>query len=211
MMTPARSLVTAAAAMLLIAGVALLPGCKRQEPPPAVGERPTQGERPMERPEERPMTMKITSPAFTHGSPIPARYTGDGQDASPPLTWSGVPAGAVELALICDDPDAPRAEPWVHWVLYKIPASATGLAEGIPGKETLSAPAGAMQGLNTWPVVGYRGPAPPHGHGVHHYRFHLYALDAALTLQPRLTKAELLQAIKGHVLAEAELVGTYQR
>ena len=202
-MTPARSLGMAAAATLLIACAALLPGCRRQESPPPAGERPTQG--------ERPMTMMITSSAFAHGSPMPARHTGDGQDLSPPLAWSGVPAGAVELALICDDPDAPRAEPWVHWVLHKIPASASGLAEGVPPSERLSSPSGAMQGMNTWPVVGYRGPAPPRGHGVHHYRFHLYALDAALELQPRLTKAELLKAMKGHILAEAELVGTYQR
>jgi Raf kinase inhibitor-like YbhB/YbcL family protein len=142
---------------------------------------------------------------------MPARYTGDGQDASPPLAWSGLPAGTVELALICDDPDAPRAEPWVHWVLYKVPASAAGLAEGIPPSERLSSPAGAMQGVNAWPVVGYRGPAPPRGHDVHHYRLHLYALDAALPVQPRLTKTDLLTAMKGHILAEAELVGTYQR
>jgi len=157
------------------------------------------------------MSMKITSSGFAHGAPMPARYTGDGQDVSPPLAWSGLPTGTVELALICDDPDAPRPQPWVHWVIYKIPASATALDEGIPSSEDLSSPPGAMQGLNTWPAVGYRGPAPPRGHGVHHYRFHLYALDKALPLQPRLTKAQLLEAMGGHVLAEAELVGTYQR
>lgn len=192
-----------AVAALLAAGAASPLACKRQEAPPALGERQEQG--------EQPMAMKITSPAFAHGSPMPARYTGDGQDLSPPLAWSDLPAGTVELALICDDPDAPRPQPWVHWVIYKIPASATGLGEGIASSEDLTSPPGAMQGLNTWPAVGYRGPAPPRGHGVHHYRFHLYALDKALPLQPRMTKAQLLEAMRGHVLAEAELVGTYQR
>jgi Raf kinase inhibitor-like YbhB/YbcL family protein len=157
------------------------------------------------------MSMKITSTAFADGAAIPARHTGDGQDVSPPLQWSDLPTGTAELALICDDPDAPRPEPWVHWVIYKIPASATGLPEGVPPSEKLASPAGAVQGLNTWPVVGYRGPAPPRGHGTHHYHFRLYALDRALELQPRLTKEQLLKAMKGHVLAEAELVGTYQR
>jgi Raf kinase inhibitor-like YbhB/YbcL family protein len=157
------------------------------------------------------MSMKMTSTAFADGATIPARHTGDGQDVSPPLQWSDLPAGTVELALICDDPDAPRPQPWVHWVIYKVPASATGLPEGVPPSEQLASPAGAMQGLNTWPAVGYRGPAPPRGHGVHHYHFRLYALDQALELQPRLTKEQLLKAMKGHVLAEAELVGTYQR
>jgi Raf kinase inhibitor-like YbhB/YbcL family protein len=198
-----RALWRIAVVALLAAGATGPLGCKRQEAAPAVGERPEKG--------EPPMSMKITSSAFRDGLPIPARHSGDGEDVSPPLAWSGLPAGTVELALICDDPDAPRPQPWVHWVVYKIAASATGLPEGVPPSERLSAPAGAMQGLNTWPAVGYRGPAPPPGHGVHHYRFHLYALDAALPLQPRLTKAQLLEAMKGHVLAEAELVGTYKR
>jgi Raf kinase inhibitor-like YbhB/YbcL family protein len=115
--------------------------------------------------------------------------------------------------LIVDDPDAPIAEPWVHWVIYKIPGSATGLKEGIPRQEKLDDPKGALQGKNTWPSgnLGYRGPAPPRGHGVHHYHFKLYALDAELDLKPGLDKKALLAAMAGHILAQGELIGTFQR
>jgi Raf kinase inhibitor-like YbhB/YbcL family protein len=159
------------------------------------------------------MTIQITSSAFTQGQPIPKKHTGEGTDVSPPLAWSNLPAGAKELALICDDPDAPRAEPWVHWVIYQIPADAKGLPEGVPRKSKLKEPAGAVQGLNSWPAaeaVGYRGPMPPPGK-VHHYSFKLYALDAPLQAEPGLDKKGLLQRIKGHVLAEGELMGTYKR
>lgn len=149
--------------------------------------------------------LTLTSAAFAAGAPIPQRfaYTGEGENVSPPLAWSGVPAGAQELALICDDPDAPSSEPWVHWVLYGIPASASGLAEGETG--------GAVAGQNGWGEAGWGGPFPPPGHGVHHYHFKLYALDAPVGLAPGATKPALLQAIEGHVLATAELVGTYER
>ncbi len=157
------------------------------------------------------MKLTITSTAFDPGKKIPTRHTGEGDDVSPPLTWSNVPAGAVELALICDDPDAPTAEPWVHWVIYKIPAKLSGLKEGIARSEKLAEPVGVLQGKNSWNTIGYRGPMPPPGHGTHHYHFKLYALDSALALQPGLTKPQLLDAIRGHVLAEGELVGTYQR
>ena len=202
-MKNACSLWTIAVAALLAAGTVVLPACKRQEPAAPLGERQEQG--------EEAMSMTITSSAFAHGQAIPTRHTGDGADVSPPLAWSGVPKGAVELALICDDPDAPRPEPWVHWVLYKVSASTAALPEGLPGDEKLSNPAGAMQGVGTSGSVGYLGPSPPRGHGVHHYRFHLYALDKALPLGPRLTKEQLLAAMKGHIVAEAELVGTYRR
>lgn len=190
-------------AAVLIAAVVAPPGCKRQGASAPIGEAQQKG--------EPSMPMTITSAAFRDGAPIPARYTGDGANLSPPLAWSGLPPRTVELALVCDDPDAPRAEPWVHWVIYKLPAATPGLPEGIGDDENLSSPAGAMQGVTTSGSVGYRGPAPPSGHGTHHYRFHLYALDAALPLQPRLAKERLLEAVRGHVLAEAELVGTYQR
>lgn len=157
------------------------------------------------------MTMTISSTAFADGAAIPARYTAEGKDVSPPLAWSGLPEGTVELAIVCDDPDAPRPEPWVHWVIYNVPASATGLDEGVPPSEKLASPPGAMQGKNTWPATGYRGPAPPPGHGTHHYHFKLYALDQDLPLAPGLTKDQLLAAMKGHVLDEAELIGTYER
>jgi Raf kinase inhibitor-like YbhB/YbcL family protein len=155
--------------------------------------------------------MTLRSDAFADGKAIPRRHSEDGEDLSPPLTWSGPPEGTQELALIVDDPDAPRAEPWVHWVLYKIPADVQSLTEGIPPTPTPDAPPGARQGKNSWGTDGYRGPAPPKGHGTHHYHFRLYALDAPLAAAQGLDKAGLLHAMQGHVLAEAELVGTYER
>jgi Raf kinase inhibitor-like YbhB/YbcL family protein len=160
------------------------------------------------------MTIKISSSAFAAGKPIPKQYTGEGADLSPPLAWSDVPDGTKELALICDDPDAPRTEPWVHWVLYHIPAGAAALPAGIPRQPQVKNPAAAMQGQNSWPKgqnVGYRGPMPPPGHGTHHYHFKLYALDAKLAADAGLDKPALLKAMAGHVLAEGELLGTYER
>jgi Raf kinase inhibitor-like YbhB/YbcL family protein len=157
------------------------------------------------------MSLILRSSAFSQGKPIPRRHTGDGEDVSPALEWSGVPAEAKELALIVDDPDAPTKEPWVHWIIYKIPADTPGLAEGIASGPRLTAPAGAVQGKNSWNTVGYRGPAPPKGHGVHHYFFKLYALDAAPGLPPGLDKAALLKAIEDHIVAQAEHMGTYSR
>jgi Raf kinase inhibitor-like YbhB/YbcL family protein len=160
------------------------------------------------------MTLQITSSAFTQGHPIPKKHTGEGADVSPPLSWSGLPEGTTELALICDDPDAPTAEPWVHWVIYKIPADMKGLPEGISRKSRLKEPSGALQGKNSWPAseeIGYRGPMPPPGHGVHHYYFKLYALDVPLVAEPGLSKKALLEKMNGRVLAEGVLMGTYQR
>jgi Raf kinase inhibitor-like YbhB/YbcL family protein len=159
------------------------------------------------------MTITITSGAFQAGQPIPKLYTGDGKDLSPPLAWTGVPAGAKELALICDDPDAPTKEPWVHWVIYKIPAETKSLEEGIPRKARVANPAGALQGANSFESdnIGYRGPAPPKGHGVHHYHFKLYALAKTLDLELLFDKKSLLAAIDGHILAQGEIIGTYER
>jgi len=157
------------------------------------------------------MGMTLRSDAFAGGEAIPRRYTEDGEDLSPPLNWSGVPDHTRELALFVDDPDAPRAEPWVHWVIYKIPADVRTLTEGLPQAPGLNVPPGAMQGKNSWDTDGYRGPAPPRGHGTHHYHFRLYALDAPLAAAQGLDKAGLLSAMQGHVLAEAELIGTYER
>jgi Raf kinase inhibitor-like YbhB/YbcL family protein len=151
--------------------------------------------------------MKLTSTAFQDGMPIPVRYTGFDADVSPPLQWSGAPAGTKGFALICDDPDAPVGT-WVHWVIYGLPASAGGLPEGVAAAESL--PDGARQGVNDFRQIGYRGPLPPPG-GPHRYFFRLYALDAELALGPRATKLELLRAMKGHTLAEAQLMGTFQR
>ncbi len=155
-------------------------------------------------------TMAVSSPAFGQGQPIPAKYTEDGQDVSPELRWSGAPPQTHQLALVVDDPDAPSAQPWVHWVIYAIAPSTSVLPEGVPNEEAPAAPAGAKQGKNSWGTVGYRGPAPPAGK-VHHYHFKLYALDTQTSAGPGLDKAALLQQIEGHIIAQGELVGTYQR
>src|SRR5208282_762928 len=156
------------------------------------------------------MALEITSPAFADGGEIPKRYTCDETDASPALEWSGVPKAAQSLALIVDDPDAPDpAAPrmtWVHWVLYNLPATTTGLPEAV---KTHSLPPGTCEGLNDWKRTGYGGPCPPIGR--HRYFFKLYALGGALPDLGRPTKAKLEKAMEGHILAQATLVGTYQR
>ncbi len=160
------------------------------------------------------MAIKITSEAFVQGAPIPRKYTGEGDDVSPPLAWTGLPAETKELALICDDPDAPTPEPWVHWVICKIPPETTGLPEGVPRTPRLKQPEGAVQGKNSWPGdenLGYRGPMPPPGHGRHRYYFKLYALDQPVDAEPGLTKTELIRKISGHVLGEGRLMGTFER
>ena len=155
------------------------------------------------------MAMEISSTAFGPGAAIPSRQTCEGGDVSPPLQWRGVPAGAKSLVLIVDDPDAPdpRAPKmtWVHWVLANVPASVGGLLEG--GART--PPAGAIQGLNDWKREGYGGPCPPIGR--HRYFHKLYALDVVLRNLEHPTKTEVEAAMKGHVLAQAELVGTYEK
>lgn len=159
-------------------------------------------------------TIRMSSDAFSTGARIPRRhaYEGEGQNVSPALSWSGVPAGAKELALLCDDADAPRPTPWVHWVAYRIPADTKGLPEGVPQKAgPLENPPGMLQGKNDWSQPGWGGPLPPPGHGVHHYRFQVFALDTHLQLMPGATKDDLLRAIEGHVLARGETMGTYER
>jgi Raf kinase inhibitor-like YbhB/YbcL family protein len=155
-------------------------------------------------------TMKLTSTAFVEKQSIPKLYTCEGKDMSPPLAWSGVPANAKSLVLIVDDPDAPDpAAPrmtWVHWVLYDIPTSASGLAQGAASG---GLPKGALEGTNDWQRTGYGGPCPPIGR--HRYFHKLYALDAVLPDLNKPTKAALEQAMKGHVIAETQLVGTYQK
>jgi Raf kinase inhibitor-like YbhB/YbcL family protein len=149
------------------------------------------------------MAIQVSSPAFEPGGAIPKKHTGEGQDVSPALRWTGLAEGTRETALICDDPDAPTPRPFVHWVAYKIPADREELPEG----ETQ----GALEGTNDFGRTGYGGPMPPRGHGVHHYHFKVYALDAELEAGAGLTKDQLLEAMEGHVLAEGELVGTYER
>ena len=153
------------------------------------------------------MTIQLTSSAFIEGSAIPVRYTCDGQDISPPLKWNNIPQGARSIALIADDPDAP-AGTWVHWVLYNLPVTVTELPQGLPTSENI--PNGASQGRNDFRRIGYGGPCPPRG-SPHRYFFKVYALDIELGLKPGATKGELLRAMEGRILAEGQLMGTYQR
>lgn len=156
-------------------------------------------------------TMKLTSPSFAHNQPIPQKHTGEGQDRSPALKWEAAPAGTKSFVIICDDPDAISVAGmvWDHWVIWNIPATVTELPENLEKQNVVLG--GARQGLNSWPAVGYNGPLPPPGHGVHHYHFRLYALDVELRLPAKATKKQVVAAMKGHILAEAELIGTYER
>lgn len=151
-------------------------------------------------------SLKIESAAFREGGMIPEHYTCDGADVSPPLSWGSAPAGTASLALIADDPDAP-GKTWVHWVVFDLPPSASGFPENVPGDRTLAI--GGAQGRNDFGRIGYGGPCPPGG--THRYFFKLYALDTRLELEPGITKAELLKAMEGHVLAEGQLMGKYRR
>jgi Raf kinase inhibitor-like YbhB/YbcL family protein len=156
------------------------------------------------------MSLVMTSPAFAAGGEIPTLFTCEGRDVSPALAWTGVPASAKSLVLIVDDPDAPDPKApkltWVHWVLYNLPHTAGALPEAVAPAEL---PAGTRQGTNNWNRTGYGGPCPPIGR--HRYFHKLYALDTVLPDLGPATKAELEAAMKGHVLAQAELMGTYEK
>jgi len=150
--------------------------------------------------EETPMEMTITSPAFMEGEAIPLKFSCDGDDMSPELIWSGIPEGTASLVFILDDPDAPVGL-WVHWVLFNLPADSTGLAEGATGQ--------GVDGLNSWGQTGYGGPCPPGG--THRYFHKLYALDITLDLDAGASKDAIETAMEGHILNQAELIGTYTR
>lgn len=175
---------------------ALLVSCKKAEKPPETAERGAAD-----------MALVLTSSAFADGAAIPRKFTCDGEDVSPPLTWAGIPEGTKSLALICDDPDAPMGT-WVHWVVWGIPPSAPGLPEAVPPDSVL--PGGIKQGLNSWPRTGYGGPCPPPG-DPHRYYLKLYALNADLTLPATANKAGLEHAMKGLIIAETKLMGVYSR
>lgn len=145
--------------------------------------------------------LKVSSSAFAPLGPIPERHTGDAEDLSPPLEWSGVPDGTAAFAVICHDPDAPLVDGFTHWVLYGIPADVTSLAEGTDR---------FVAGTNSFGNTGYNGPAPPPGHGVHHYYFWVYALDRDLDLEPGLDRRTVLERIEDHVVEQNRLIGTYQ-
>jgi len=170
-------------------------GCERQKDPGQVSEE-----------RSRKMTISVSSSAFPEGGMIPARYTGDGADVSPPLTWTGIPEGIQSIALICEDPDAPGCT-WVHWVMWNIPPGLNGLPENVPPDPEL--PDGSRQGVTDFRQPGYGGPCPPSG--THRYYFRVYALDAMLDLPGNAGKAGLLKAMRGRLLAEGQLMGKYSR
>lgn len=153
------------------------------------------------------MPFALSSTAFADGAAIPRRYTCDGADVSPPLRWSGIPAGTYSLALVTKDPDAPGGT-WTHWIIWNIPAHTASLPEGVPAAETLQN--GARQGTNSFRRIGYGGPCPPVGKP-HRYFFSLYALDATLTLKPGAGPTELERAMQKHILSKTEWMGTYGR
>ncbi len=159
---------------------------------------------------EEMMALTLKSTAFTHGGEIPSKYTCEGEDIASPLAWEGVPDGTRSLVLIVDDPDAPDPKApkmtWVHWVLYNIPPDTTSLPEGSTSKDL---PSGTAEGLNDWGRAGYGGPCPPIGR--HRYFYKLYALDTALNEVDKPTKAKIEAAMREHVIAQAELVGTYEK
>lgn len=153
------------------------------------------------------MAFELKSPAFPPGGNIPAKHTCDGADVSPPLRWSDPPPNTKGFALIVDDPDAP-AGTWVHWVLFRVPPTVQELPEGVAAQDTV--PGIGTQGVSDFGKVGYGGPCPPRG-PAHRYFFRLYALGTELSLSPRKTKGEVLRAMEGHVLGQAELMGRYRR
>jgi Raf kinase inhibitor-like YbhB/YbcL family protein len=189
-------------AMALSIAVAVLTACQPQTTGPADD---------TNRFADVPQTVTVTSAAFAGNGEIPVRHTADGDDLSPPLTFANLPATTIELALVAEDLDAPTPEPFVHWVIYRIPAEAGRLPEGVPRTATVDNPAGALQGRNSFGNIGYDGPAPPEADASHQYRFMVYALDAALMLPANLTKNALLDAIADSVIAYGELVATYDR
>jgi Raf kinase inhibitor-like YbhB/YbcL family protein len=146
--------------------------------------------------------LALRSPAFANHEPIPARHTADGENVAPALEWSGVPDGTAAFPVVVHDPDAPLVDGFTHWVAYGIPGDARGLREG--GGD-------AVEGVTSRGDSGYRGPAPPPGHGVHHYYFWVYALDEDLGLEPGLDRRALFERIEDHVIEQARLVGTYER
>lgn len=184
-----------ATSTLFIAG--LLLACAPQPQPAA---------QTTEKPIDDKFQIKLASDAFAEGQAIPRQYTCDGVNFSPPLEWSGVPKNAKTIAIIADDPDAPSGT-WVHWVLYNLPADRIGLVENAPAAEKM--PGGGLQGKNDFDKLGYGGPCPPRG--THRYFFKLYAVDSELAPNAGATKADLLKAMEGHILAQGQLIGIYSR
>jgi Raf kinase inhibitor-like YbhB/YbcL family protein len=155
----------------------------------------------------RTMAFAMSSMSFQNGGDIPRKFTCDGADVSPELSWSEPPAGTQSFALIADDPDAPSGT-WTHWVLFDVPPATSSLAEGVSKIDEL--PGGERQGRNDFHKIGYNGPCPPPGKP-HRYFFKLYALDRKLVLKPATSKQEVEQAMQGHILGDAKWMGKYQR
>lgn len=159
--------------------------------------------------------MRLNSPAFKNQETIPTRFTGEGEDISPPLEWSDVPAGCQSFVLLCQDPDAPTRpggeHPFVHWLIYNISPATTSLPPGLPKQEFFDLPVIASQGRNSFGHLGYGGPMPPLGHGPHHYEFTLYALSENFRMASGMRREAVLSIIEGFVLAQAKLTGTYER
>jgi Raf kinase inhibitor-like YbhB/YbcL family protein len=162
-----------------------------------------------------PQKMVVSSPTLKDGEPVPTAHTPDGRNDSPAINWSNVPTGVKEFAVVCEDPDAGNPPPFVHWIVYNIPVKAKGLPAALPIDDSLmpSEIGGAVQGLSGFRRAIYRGPAPPPGK-VHHYHFIVYALDTTVTSkpdQPPLTRAQLMEAMSGHIIEQGEIVATYER
>jgi Raf kinase inhibitor-like YbhB/YbcL family protein len=157
------------------------------------------------------MLFELKSPAFQNSQEIPTEYTGEGEDISPPLEWSGVPKGTKEFVMICEDPDAPTTTPFIHWLIYNLSPTVTSLHEGFVPLKRVEAPVRADQGTNSFGNIGYGGPMPPIAHGIHHYIFKLYALNTEMGLAPGATKETLMKSMQGHILDAAQLVGKYER
>ncbi len=182
----------------ILSGALLLAGCQSKAG--------SKGGQPQGKPAAAP-SLTLSSPAFADTDTIPMRFTCDSANVSPALSWSGIPDATQSLALIVDDPDAPT-KTWVHWVIYDLPPTDSALTEGIPTEPELED--GARQGVNDFGKYGYGGPCPPPGKP-HRYYFKLYALDSVPELPDKATKQQLLDAMEGHVLAQAQLMGTYKR
>jgi Raf kinase inhibitor-like YbhB/YbcL family protein len=163
---------------------------------------------------QTPAAITVGSPVLKQGQPMPVDYTSDGRNISPPIAWSNLPAATKELALICEDPIAPTPQPFVHWVVYKIPATAKGLPENMPADAATPMPPdlkGTIQGLSGFRRPTWRGPAPPKPGVAHQYHFIVYALDAPLEVAEGLNKSQLLEAMKGHIIGQGEIMATYER
>jgi Raf kinase inhibitor-like YbhB/YbcL family protein len=156
-------------------------------------------------------TLTVSSTAFKDGQPVPEEYTAYGKGRSIPLSWSNLPSGTRSIAIVMDDPDARTPRPFVHWLIYNIPADIKSLDAGLPTAPRLDLPRGALQGSNGRKSTGYFGPRPPQGDPPHHYQITVYALDRALKLEPGVDEDALLGAMRGHVLGQGRLVGTVQK